>query len=123
MQESDYARFIHNVTRYILVLGLLGAAGVASFRGIRTGAAFLIGATVSYASFWGWQHLVNALTPSVKKRSSWFFTLRLLVLLAAAYAIIKFFELNLAAAALGLLVSSAAVICELIVELIFYARS
>jgi hypothetical protein len=121
MRESDYDRFIRNVTGYIVVIGLLGAVGIASLRGVRTGIAFLIGAAVSGLSFWGWQQLVNALTPGVKKRSSWFFTLRLLVLLAAAYAIIKFFGLNLAAAAVGLLVSSVAAIYELIVELIFYA--
>ena len=69
----------------------------------------------------GWQQLVNALMPGVKKRCSWFFTLRLLVLLAVAYAIINFFGLDLAAAAVGLLVSSVAAIYELIVELIFYA--
>ena len=123
IQESDYARFIRNVSRYILVFGVLAGIGVAAARGVRTGIAFLIGAAVSYASFWGWQRIVDALTPGSKKRSSWFFTLRLLALLAAAYAIIRFFDLNLAAAALGLLVSSAAVICELIVELIFYART
>ena len=121
MQESDYKRFIHNVTRYILIFGALGAIGVASFRGIRTGIAFLIGGAVSYASFWGWQHLVNALTPGAKKRPNWFFPLRLLALLAAAYVIIKFLKLNLAVAALGLLVSSVAVIYELIVELIVHA--
>lgn len=123
IRESDYQRFIREVTNYILVFALIGAVGVASFRGIRTGVAFLIGAAVSYASFWGWQHLVNTLTPDAKKRSHWFFTLRLLALVALAYAIIKFFGLNLAAAALGLLVSSVAVIYELIVELIFYART
>ena len=123
MQESDYRRFIHNVSKFILVIGLAGAIGLASFFQIRVGVAFLIGAAVSYLSFWGWQHLVNALTPGAKQRSSWFFGLRLLVLLALAYGIIKFFRLNIAAAAVGLLVSAAAVICELVVELIFYARS
>ena len=123
MQESDYQRFIHNITRYILIFGLLGSVAVASFRGIRDGVAFLIGAAVSYTSFWGWQHLVNALTPGAKKRSTWFFTVRLLALAALAYGIIKFFGLNLAAAALGLLVSSVAVVYELIVELILYART
>ncbi len=123
MQESDYQRFIHNVSRFILVIGLAGTLGLASFFQIRTGAAFLIGAAVSWLSFWGWQHLVNALTPGAKKRSSWFFTLRLVVLLALAYAIIKFFGLNIAAAAIGLLVSALAVVCELIVELFFYART
>jgi len=123
MTESDYQRFIHNVSRFILVIGLLGAVGLGSFREIRTGAAFLIGAAVSWLSFWGWQHLVNALTPGAKKRSSWFFSLRLVVLLALAYVIIKFFRLNIAAAAIGLLVSALAVVCELIIELIFYART
>ena len=116
--QAFYDRFIHRVTWLILVLALLGFAFLTVTKGIRIGSAFLIGATVSYGSFWGWRHLVDALTPEPKKRSSFSFALRILLLIALAYAIIRFLGLNVAAAASGLLVSAAAVLLELIFELI-----
>jgi lipid-A-disaccharide synthase-like uncharacterized protein len=91
-------------------------------KGIRIGLAFLIGGFVSYISFWGWRQVVDALTPTPKKRSSLPYVLRILAFLVLAYAIIKFLELNVAAAASGLLVSAAAVLLELVFELI-YART
>jgi len=125
MAESDAAAY-HKVTRritwFILILGAGGAVGVAARRGIRDGLAFLIGASVSYLSFWGWQRVVDALTPGAKPRGSRFFILRVVFVGAAAYAIIKFLGLNVAVAVTGLLVSAAAVILELIFELI-YART
>lgn len=121
IQENDYHRFIRNVTGSIIVIGLLGTVGIASARGIRMGVSFLIGAFVSYASFAGWQRLVGALAPGAKRRSPWF-VVRILALLGLAWVIIKFLGLNIAAAAGGLFVSAAAVILELIFELI-YART
>ena len=119
MDVSDYAGAIRRITRSILILGLLGALVAAYLKGLRSGLAFLIGAAVSYVSFWGWQQIVDALSPGGPKRSSWFFTLRMIALAAAAFVIIKFLGLNVAAAVTGLLVSAAAVILEMIYELIY----
>jgi uncharacterized membrane protein len=77
---------------------------------------------VSYLSFWGWQQVAAALGPTPKKRSSFGFTIRVILLGALACVIIKFLGLDVAAAVTGLLVSAAAVILELIYELI-YART
>jgi len=120
--QAFYERFIRRVTWIILALALTGSAVLAIIKGIRIGLAFLIGATVSYGSFWGWRQLVDALTPEPKKRSSFPFVFRILLLIALAYAIIRFLGLNVAAAASGLLVSAAALLLELIYELI-YART
>jgi len=120
--QAFYDRFIRRVTWIILALALTGSAVLAIVKEIRIGLAFLIGATVSYASFWGWRQLVDALTPGPKKRSAIPFMVRILLLIALAYAIIRFLGLNFAAAASGLLVSAAAVLLELIFELI-YART
>ncbi|HWY49250.1 MAG TPA: ATP synthase subunit I [Bryobacteraceae bacterium] len=120
--QAFYDRFIRRVTWIILALALTGSAVLAIVKEIRIGLAFLIGATVSYASFWGWRQLVDALTPGPKKRSAVPFVVRILLLIALAYAIIRFLGLNVAAAASGLLVSAAAVLLELIFELI-YART
>jgi hypothetical protein len=125
MAESDpafYDRAIRRISRLTLVLGLIGTAATASVRGIRDGLAFLIGASLSYASFWGWQQLANAITPGRKPRSSRFFVFRMLALAGLAYVIIRFLGLNVAVAVAGLLVSTAAVLLEIIYELI-YART
>ncbi len=117
--QAFYERFIRRVTWIILALALTGSAVLAIIKGIRIGLAFLIGATVSYGSFWGWRQLVDALAPEPKKRSSFPLVLRILLLIALAYAIIKFLGLNVVAAASGLLVSAAAVLLELVFELVY----
>jgi hypothetical protein len=120
--QAFYDRFIRRVSWIILALGVTGSAAIAWVKGVRIGLAFLIGAMVSYASFWGWRQVVDAVTPASRKRSSFPFVLRILLLLVLAYAIIRFLGLNVAAAASGLLVSAAAVLLELVFELI-YART
>jgi len=125
MAESDpafYDRAIRRISRLTLILGFIGAAAVASVRGVRDGLAFLIGASLSYVSFWGWQQLANAITPGRKPRSAKFFILRMIAILALAYVIIRFLGLNIAVAVAGLLVSTVAVLLEIIYELI-YART
>ncbi len=65
--QAFYDRFIRRVTWIILALALTGSAVLAIVKGIRIGLAFLIGATVSYGSFWGWRQLVDALTPGAEE--------------------------------------------------------
>ena len=118
--ELDYGEVVRRIGWIILGLGLAGAIGVAIARGLKDGASFLLGAAISYTSFRGWRHLVDVIVPNPeKRRSTAFFVIRLLLLVAAAWVIIKFLGLNVAAAALGLLVSGAAVILEIIYELIY----
>jgi hypothetical protein len=114
-----YDRVVRRISRIILVLGVAGAIAAAALKGISSGFAFLIGSGVSYASFWGWRRVADALVPASKQRKPAFFVLRLLALAALAWVIIKVLGLNVAAAALGLLVSGAAVVLELIYELIY----
>ena len=114
-----YERFIRRVQWIILALGLTGAVSVSFARGIRNGAAFLIGAVISFSSFWGWQKVVDGLGGNPRQRGRIFFVLRLIALVAVAWVIIKYLQLNVAAAAMGLLVSGAAVVVELIYEMIY----
>ena len=121
--DSDfYTRALHRVGVLILALGTIGAGALTTLKGFRMGLAFLIGALFSYASFWGWQHLVLALSPGAKRKNSWRFVFRIVLLGGAALAIIRLLGLNVVAAVTGLLVSAAAVILEIIFELI-YARA
>jgi hypothetical protein len=118
-EPGSYERFSRRVQWIVLVLGLAGALCFSAARGIRSGAAFLIGAAISFTSLWGWQRVVDGLGPNPRKRASSFFVLRQMAFVAAAWVIIKFLRLNVAAAAVGLLVSGAAVILELIYEMIY----
>src|SRR5260370_13896033 len=110
MPASDrlsYQQIIRRITRIMLAMALLGASILAVNKGVRIGVAFLIGCAVSYLSFWGWQQVAAALGLTPKRRSSWGFTIRVIVLGALACVIIKFLGLDAAAAATGLLVSAA----------------
>jgi hypothetical protein len=117
-----YDRALRRVGRLILAIATVGAAVLTSLKGFRLGFAFLIGALFSYVSFWGWQHVVMALSPGASQQKPWKFTLRIVALAALACGIIKLLGLNVAAAVTGLLVSAAAVILEIVFELI-YARA
>jgi len=125
MPENDegfYQRGMRRITGLILALGIAGAIGLTPVKGYRFGLGFLVGAGFSYLSFWRWQRVLEAIGPSFKPQSSLRLMLRILLLIALAYVIIRFLDLNIAAAGLGLLVSAGAVIIEIIYELI-YARA
>ncbi len=66
MPESDpqfYERAIRRISWLTLGLGLLGSIATVSLRGFWSGLAFLIGAAVSYLSFFGWRRLAGAMGP------------------------------------------------------------
>ncbi len=117
-----YAQALRRIGWMILAIATVGASVLISLKGFRMGLAFLIGALFSYASYWGWQQVVIALSPGPRKQRSWRFMFRIIALGALACAIIKLLGLNVAAAVTGLLVSAAAVILEIVYELI-YARA
>jgi hypothetical protein len=116
-EAGSYQQFIRRVQWIILALSLAGAFGLSLSRGVRSGTAFLIGAAVSFTSFYAWQRVVVGLGPNPRQRGRFFFVLRLIALVALVWVIIKFLRLNVAAAALGLLVSGVAVMFELVFEL------
>jgi hypothetical protein len=125
MRAADpnfYTQALRRIGILILAIGTVGAGALTSLKGFRMGLAFLIGALFSYASFWGWQHVVLALSPGTAPHRPWKFVFRIIALGALACVIIKLLGLNVAAAVTGLLVSAAAVILEIVFELI-YARA
>lgn len=125
MRAADpnfYTQALRRIGVLILAIGTVGAGALTSLKGFRMGLAFLIGALFSYASFWGWQHVVLALSPGTAPQRPWKFVFRIIALGALACVIIKLLGLNIAAAVTGLLVSAAAVILEIVFELI-YARA
>ncbi len=121
-QRNDfdlYDRAMRRIGWIIPALGVVGAIGAAIWKGLGSGAAFLIGAAISYASFSAWRRFADSIGPNPKTQRPALYVLRSLALVAGAYVIIKLLGLNIAAAALGLLVSGAAAILELVFELIY----
>jgi hypothetical protein len=121
MPESDpqfYERAIRRISWLTVGLGLLGSVATVSLRGFWSGLAFLIGAAVSYLSFFGWRRLAGAIGPGGQTRFAWLFIVRNFILLAAAWVIIKFLGPNAVAGATGLFVATAAILLEIIYELV-----
>ena len=119
MTNEFYERVVRRIGWMILALGVAGAIAAAVMKGMAAGIAFLIGAAISYASFRLWRRVADALGPNPRKPNPALYALRLIGVVIGAWVIIKFLGLNLAAAALGLLVSGAAVVLEILYELIY----
>ena len=121
--ETDvYQRMVRRIRRFILAFGLLGGVVLGVAKGVGFGVGFLLGASLSYVSFWRWKKVVDALGGQPKRRSIWLWLLRFAALIAAGYAIVNYLEVTSEAVFLGLLVSAAAVVVSVIYELI-YART
>ena len=109
----------------MILLSLGGGAFVFAFYSWRHGLGFLAGALASVANFRWLHQLAASLGPIGKRprrRVLFLLLLRYFLLGIGGYVIVKIFGLNLAAALIGLFVAVAAVIVEIIYELI-YARA
>jgi hypothetical protein len=126
-EASFYARALARIGRSMLALAAIGAVAGWFYGGWRWSAGFLAGALVSYLSFLGLRRVANSLGPASaahppRARVAVLVGLRYLLLAVGAYAIVRFSTLSLTAALLGLFVSAAAVILEILYELM-YART
>jgi hypothetical protein len=120
-------RALGRIARFMLALAAIGTAAVWFHGGWRWSSGFLIGALVSYLSFRGFERVANSLGPNAaakppRARVAILMGVRYLLLAAGGYAIVRFSTLSLKAALLGLFLSAAAVMLEILYELI-YART
>jgi hypothetical protein len=123
----DLDRAVRRILSLTLALIVLGSAVCFIVRGWRGGCGFLLGGLISYLNFRWIKRTVYALGDVAggsppRARVAIFLGLRYLLLGAGAYAILKFSEISLNAALVGLFVPAAAVILEILIELI-YART
>jgi len=115
------------ILRLTLALIVLGAAVYFVKAGWRGGCGFLIGGLISYLNFRWIKRTVYALGEAAggkppRTSVAVFLGLRYLLMGVGAYVILKFSEISLIAALVGLFVPTAAVILEILIELI-YART
>lgn len=120
----DPDRAVERIFRLTLGLIVCGAAVWFGIGGWRGGGGFLLGGLASYLSFRGLKRTVYSLgkAPGEKPPQASvavLLGLRYLLLGAGAYAIVRFSEISLTAALVGLFAPAAAVVIEILVELIY----
>ena len=111
--------------RWMAAITVIGTIAAFVYRGLPSGAGFLLGAVFSVLNFWFWHRLVRRIgeikhpEEGPRKASSVLFGLRYLLFGLAAYGILHHIEGSLFAALAGCFVAVAAVILEILVELIY----
>ncbi len=126
--DADQALFEAGLRRIALATVAIAAAGglaLLVWKGWRWALPFLLGAAASYLNFRWLKRVVDALsgalTASPSPKFAILIGLRYLLLAGGAYVIVNLTILSLPAALTGLFVPVAAVIWEIVYELI-YAR-
>lgn len=125
-EELYYRAAMRRIYRNLLLVSVAGTAAALAWKGWQAGAGFAVGAGASALSF-RWLHgVVDALGTSgatrTKAKWAWLLGFRYLIFGLAAYAIVRYFGINAVAVVCGLLVVIAAVLVEIVFELI-YART
>ena len=117
-------RALDRIWKAMFAIGAGGAIIAWGWRGWEWGAGFLLGAAASAMNFRWLKQIVDSLGIERPTRQHVVVLagLRYLILGAGGYAILNYSSISIAAALAGLFVSVAAVIIEIVIELL-YART
>jgi ATP synthase I subunit len=122
-EQALYENGPRRITRISAVLAVAGCLACLILRGWKWGLGYLLGAAASHLNFRWLKRVVDSLGESTRRRPGAKFAilmgLRYLLLAAGAYVIVNFTSLSLPAALAGLFVPVAAVILEIVFELIY----
>ena len=120
--DEAYDRVVRRISSITVLLAAAGSVVAFAIGGWSWAAGFAIGGCISWMTFRWLKQMVGALgaehPPSNLPLKA---VLRYLLIGGTAYLVVKFTLVNLRAALAGLLLSSAAVIVEIVIELV-YAR-
>ena len=121
--QALYDSAVHRIARATVALSVAGGLLLMLWKGWKWAVAYLVGAAASYLNFRWLKRVVDSLGEASRRRPGAKFAilmgLRYLLLAAGAYVIVNFTSLSLPAALGGLLVPVAAVILEIVYELIY----
>jgi len=120
MTADFYEQALRRVRRFAVILGLTGTAAVLAAFGLRTAVGFMLGAALSILNFRGLSMLVNVIGGAKPGAfAAVLIALRYLLIGCAIYVIVRFLGVTPATVVWGLLAAFAAVILEILYELIF----
>jgi len=125
MSSFDYDRALTRIKHLTLLVGLVGTAAVFFAHGRGAAAGFLAGAGLSYVNFELLGGLAHVMAGSTAKARGWavLIALRYAIVGGAAYVIVRILGITPVAVLAGLLAAFAAVILEILYELILHART
>lgn len=122
LDDGLFERVVGRITRILVLLGVAGTLAAFGMGGWSGAAGFALGGATSWVSFRWLKQVVGALgAHHPARRLAVKTALRYFLIGGAAYVIVKYTVVSLRAALAGLLLSTAAVIVEILIELI-YAR-
>jgi hypothetical protein len=122
--DDIFERTASRVLRTMLLIAIIGSLVALLWRGWRYGLGFGAGALASWVNFRWLRGFVRGIGPGGKPNAFMLLvTLRYLLLAGAAYVILRYSKLSLAAIFAGLFVSLAAVIVEVLIQLTYARRN
>jgi hypothetical protein len=121
--EQHLASAVERIWKAMFAIGAAGAIGLSVWRGWTWGAGFALGCVISALNFLWLKKVATVLgSGAAKPLSAVFLGMRYVILGAGAYVILKYSAISLSAMFWGLFVAVAAVVWEILFELI-YARN
>ncbi|MCU1338477.1 MAG: hypothetical protein JWO19_4058 [Bryobacterales bacterium] len=125
MSADFYDRALTRVKWLTVAVGLVGTAAMFFVRGRDAAAGFLAGAGISYVNLELLCGLAHVMGDSAPKARGWgaLIALRYAIVGVAVYVIVRILGITPVAVLVGLLAAFAAVILEILYELILYART
>jgi hypothetical protein len=122
--EAWVDRAVARIWTLTWAMGAAGAVGLVAWRGWAWGAGWAIGSTLSALNFrWLKQMADGVGSQTAKPRKAVFLGMRWILLGGGLYVILKYSAISVPAALAGLLLSTAAVMVEILFELLMYARN
>jgi hypothetical protein len=122
--EGWVDRAVARIWKLTWAIGAGGAVALVAWRGWAWGAGWVIGSALSALNFrWLKQMADGVGSQTAKPRKAVFLGMRWILLGGGLYVILKYSAINVPAALAGLLLSTAAVMVEILFELLMYARN
>jgi hypothetical protein len=124
----DIDRAIARIPKWIVAIGVLGTGLAGILGGLPYLGSFCTGAAAALLNFWLIERFVNrlgaaAMSGTRPSRTGFRMFIRFLFIALGAFVILRFTGINIVVALLGFLVCPAAVILEIVYELIIYGHS
>jgi hypothetical protein len=121
VRNVDLAAVTRRTYRLALVLAVAGIIGAGNVGGVPGSIGFALGAAFSVGNFYLWHRTVLRVGEGSSGAGA-MYSLRYILLGFTAYAILNYFEANVLAALVGCFVAVAAVILEILFELVIYSK-